>query len=126
MDEWDLLVLYSELSDAQLCQEEEECLGLGALRRERNRGYRSAGGNVNEEKTLGPLDTPMKKEWIISRPANIRQWAEFKNHTWGKPAPLNAETVQHTKTHRRRGRVREGRMVPPNAAGIKCEEAGRH
>eukprot|EP00397_Hematodinium_sp_SG-2012_P000667 GEMP01000668.1.p1 GENE.GEMP01000668.1~~GEMP01000668.1.p1 ORF type:complete len:1775 (+),score=410.32 GEMP01000668.1:168-5492(+) len=93
MDDWDSLVVYSELSEGQLCQqEEEEELGLGALRRERKRGYRSAGGICGGGDNVTPVTT--RADLTISRPADIQKWDEFKEHMWGPPSDLEPYIVE--------------------------------
>ncbi|CAJ1436580.1 unnamed protein product [Effrenium voratum] len=78
-EEWDALVLYSQLSDAQLCGDEEP------VSRRPRRGY-SASGVL-----LEPSETEQRE-----RPLAVQQWVEFQDHFWGEaPQDLqnSAETV---------------------------------
>ncbi|CAJ1361603.1 unnamed protein product [Effrenium voratum] len=78
-EEWDALVLYSQLSDAQLCGDEEP------VSRRPRRGY-SASGVL-----LEPSETEQRE-----RPLAVQQWLEFQDHFWGEaPQDLqnSAETV---------------------------------
>lgn len=85
LDDWDSLVVYSELNEDQLCQRKS----VFVARRERRRGYRSAGANECEQ---------VRSEDAISRPLDIHKWVEFQHHTWGEPQKLESDIKRMMKT----------------------------
>eukprot|EP00913_Durusdinium_trenchii_P001860 g1722.t1 len=66
-EEWDALVLYSELSDAQLCGDDAE-----AERKRRQGGYSASGA----------WQPGTGREGV--RVENHQKWPEFRDHYWGE------------------------------------------
>lgn len=77
--EWDALVCYSELSDAQLCGDVGE-------RKRKQRGCYSASGVV--------VQTPGREASAGSRTENHQKWPEFYQHYWGDAPDGLREHVQ--------------------------------
>eukprot|EP00747_Dinoflagellata_sp_TGD_P060983 gnl/TRDRNA2_/TRDRNA2_152311_c2_seq2.p1 gnl/TRDRNA2_/TRDRNA2_152311_c2~~gnl/TRDRNA2_/TRDRNA2_152311_c2_seq2.p1 ORF type:complete len:1616 (+),score=224.25 gnl/TRDRNA2_/TRDRNA2_152311_c2_seq2:71-4918(+) len=77
-EEWDALVLYSELSDSQLRREEDDD---DERRRTRNRGYSASGGTVEK---LGGSSSRRGAH----RPAVPQDWEEFRGHYWSTEPPI--------------------------------------
>eukprot|EP00746_Dinoflagellata_sp_MGD_P142823 gnl/MRDRNA2_/MRDRNA2_75738_c0_seq1.p1 gnl/MRDRNA2_/MRDRNA2_75738_c0~~gnl/MRDRNA2_/MRDRNA2_75738_c0_seq1.p1 ORF type:complete len:2073 (+),score=350.92 gnl/MRDRNA2_/MRDRNA2_75738_c0_seq1:285-6221(+) len=82
-DQWDALVVYSGLTDAQLCQEED---GSQAPRRDRNRGYTTSGTVIETHE-----GSPVKK--TVQRSLEIRDWEEFRTHAWCAEPPEKVNTL---------------------------------
>lgn len=72
VEEWDALVLYSEVSDALLLREEDE----DGPRRERNRGYTASGGAMHVRE-----GSPRRPKFS-HRSSDVRTWPELTDHTW--------------------------------------------
>eukprot|EP00435_Cladocopium_sp_Y103_P015372 s1614_g3.t1 len=70
--EWDALVCYSDLTDAELCGEDD-----GEERKRKQRGSYSASGMV-----IPTSGTPTSR---ASRAENHQRWPEFYQHHWGEP-----------------------------------------
>lgn len=88
---WDALVLYSELTQAQLCDEEDE----GLLKFPRKRFSRPAGGDLEllmDELLASTPRTPRRK--TAARPSCVREWPEFQSHTWGQAAADLRDSMQ--------------------------------
>ena len=66
---WDALVLYSELTQPQLCS------GVANVRVPRRPLIRPGGGELKTSEK--PEDSQR------SRPASLKEWPEFLSHTWG-------------------------------------------
>lgn len=75
--EWDALVCYSELTDAELCGEDGED---GEERKRKQRGSYSASGMA--------IPSPTRSPWRGARAENHQRWPEFYQHHWGEP-PAN-------------------------------------
>ncbi|CAE7025796.1 TTLL3E [Symbiodinium natans] len=70
-EEWDALVLYSELTEGQLCQLDE-----AEERLERSRGYSASGALA-----------PRKPGERYTRPKEPQKWPELRGHLWSSFAP---------------------------------------
>lgn len=85
-DTWDALMVYSELTQAQLCAEDQE----GDLVRVPRRQHTRPGGGDHEPagssvKRTGDADSHRLQleggaQW---RPAQLQDWPEFHSHSWG-------------------------------------------
>lgn len=81
-EDWDALVVYSEVTDGQLCRHEEV-----EQRRERNRGF-SASGTIISQREGSP---PRSK--TTQRPADLAAWPELQGHLWAEAAPPQLEVA---------------------------------
>lgn len=78
---WDALIVYSELTDAQLCGEEEDS---DLSKRKRRRHFRCGGaafvpgGLGGDEEAVGSTAV---------RPEDVRSWPEFRGNRWTAQAP---------------------------------------
>lgn len=73
---WDALVVYSELTSAQLCGENEE---EATSKRRARRHHRAGGGDLNEDELAGRAG-----QFSLERLQNFREWPEFKDIRWGE------------------------------------------
>lgn len=76
-EEWDAVVLYSELSEAQLCQLDE-----AEERKERSRGYSASGALVHRK--------PGER---YARPKEPQKWPELRSHVWCPFAPAELDAA---------------------------------
>ncbi|CAE7236290.1 TTLL3B [Symbiodinium sp. CCMP2456] len=74
-EEWDAVVLYSELSEAQLCQLDE-----AEERKERSRGYSASGALAHRK--------PGER---YARPKEPQKWPELRSHVWCPFAPAELD-----------------------------------
>jgi len=84
-DAWDAVVLYSELTQSQICTGEAVIDGEAELMRHPRRRYHRIGGGDIEEEGRGRAKHPTG-EVVAPRPLELRKWPEFRSHSWG-PAP---------------------------------------
>ncbi|CAE8632927.1 unnamed protein product [Polarella glacialis] len=82
--DWDALVLYSEVSDALLCSLLQED---GERRRERNRGYSASGTAILPPQHGGSPPRPKSTQ----RSSDVRAWPELCKHVWLQSPPDQLE-----------------------------------
>lgn len=103
---WDALVLYSELTSAQLCGENDD---ESSSRRRTRRHHRAGGGDLDEDELSGRTAREME------RPQNFREWPEFKDVRWGEPPPewqaVMTKLVQRQKDLYAQAGIQSGRNV---------------
>ncbi|CAE7365567.1 TTLL3E, partial [Symbiodinium necroappetens] len=74
-DLWDALVLYSELTQPQLCS------GTANVRVPRRPLIRPGGGDMKAEETPRSERSERSER---NRPTNLKDWPEFLSHSWGQ------------------------------------------
>eukprot|EP00930_Biecheleria_cincta_P033051 TRINITY_DN2289_c0_g2_i1.p1 TRINITY_DN2289_c0_g2~~TRINITY_DN2289_c0_g2_i1.p1 ORF type:complete len:1642 (-),score=322.61 TRINITY_DN2289_c0_g2_i1:205-5130(-) len=86
-DTWDALMLYSELTQAQLCAEDKEgdMVRLPKWQHIRPGGGELAPAGYSGKRTGDSDSHKLQLEGAAQwRPAQLQDWPEFQSHTWGK------------------------------------------
>lgn len=94
-EDWDALVLYSELPEEQLLGRacEEACL----VQHSRRRHTRIGGGDLDDDR-----QREQKLSSAAARPIEIRNWSEFRGHRWGSaPDMLRPALLATTESLKR-------------------------